>query len=575
MTTKMKINHKITIGLGMGALLLASSCSLDRYPYDSIASGDIDANSIETMTLGNYAKMKEEYFYKTIHQYGEYGGDNISLSGPTSDFLSYCYRYERIPNNHYPASLWAFTYNILININKLIPTIEATPKSEAVDHLLGENYFLRSQLYFHCSNVFSMPYLGTNDPDNNLGLPLKTTDDPNYFPARSSVKTVYEQIVKDATLAAKLMERSSHTTPKSNIYASQEVAWALLSRVYLYMGEWETAGKYCDSVINSNRYTLLKGEEYKTYPRQVPETNTETIYAIRMTKDVDYLKYHMDEYSVGAMYSRINEQGWGEMNPSESYLNLLRKNPQDLRFGFVENKLDPSNTMWMIYVVGDEAKKTFDFKTNTVLQQPDGTWKITDGASAFTSSTVQQETASDGTRQHYVTTTAGARYNVWIEPACQKRSEAYPVRYILKCSMQESQAQLYSPVMFRLAEMYLTRAECRYRAGDYQGALDDINIIRERAGIPVRTLAQTSNPSVDVLTWVLDERRLELAWEGHRRYDVFRNQLTLNRRYPGAHLTGAATTVSLEIMPNESRIAEFIPQKEIDAYPGNALVQNP
>lgn len=572
----MKINHKITIGLGLCALVFASGCNLDRFPYDSITSkGDIDAGSIETMTLGNYAKMKEEYFFKTIHQYGEYGGDNISLSGPTSDNLAYCYRYERVPNNHYPARLWEFTYSILININKLIPTIEAAPSSEAVDHLLGENYFLRSLLYFHCCNVFCRPYLDTNGAENNLGLPIKVTDDANYFPARSSVKDVYAQILKDATKAAKLMERT-YGKPKSNINATQEAAWALLSRVYLYMGEWETAGKYCDSVIASNRFNLLQGEVYKNYPRQTPETNTETIYSIRMTKDVDYEKYFMAEYSVGAMYSRINEEGWGEMNPSESYLNLLRKNPQDLRFGFIEDQLVSAGGMWMIYVVGNETAKTFDYKTNAVQQQPDGSWKITEGASTFTSPTVQKQTLSDGSTQYYVTTAAGGvRYDVWIEPVCEKRDGVFPKRYIMKCSLQEGQAQLYSPVMFRLAEMYLTRAECRYRAGDYQGALDDVNVIRKRAGIPERTLAQTGNPSVDVLTWVLDERRLELAWEGHRRYDVFRNQLTLNRRYPGAHLTGAAATVFLDVLPSDPRIAEFIPQKEIDAYPGNALVQNP
>jgi hypothetical protein len=125
--------------------------------------------------------------------------------------------------------------------------------------------------------------------------------------------------------------------------------------------------------------------------------------------------------------------------------------------------------------------------------------------------------------------------------------------------------------------MYLTRAECRAHAGDYQGALDDINVIRRRANIPDRMLSGTSSPSTDVLTWVLDERRLELAWEGHRRYDIFRNHLTLDRRYPGSHLVGSASTVNLYIEPNDLRIAEFIPRTEIDAYPGGAgvLVQNP
>ncbi len=573
----MKISVKISLTV-LGALIL-NGCSLDRYPYDAVTPEEMDEGSIESMTLGNYAKMKEEYFYKTIHQYGEYGGDNVALSGTTSDYLSFCYKYERVNNNHYPERLWQFTYSIMISINNLIPMIEAEQGSEEIDHLLGENYFLRALLYFHCCNVFSRPYLDANGPENNMGIPIKTEPDPEmkYFPPRASVKQVYDQIVDDATRAAKLMERSSSAVPKSNIYASQETAWALLSRVYLYMGEYETSGKYCDSIINSGRYKLLEGDEYKTYPRQVPENNTETILSIRMTKDVDYKKYVMEEYSVGSMYALINDEGWGEMYPSESYLTLLRKYPQDYRFAFIDNQAATPGSMWMIYVVGNETAKTYDYKTNTVQLQSNGDWKITEGASTFTSDIVQKEATPEGGVQYYVITNVGKiRYNVWIEEACEFR-EACPMRYIMKCSLQEGQAHLYSPVLFRLGETYLTRAECRAHAGNYQGALDDINVIRQRANIPDRKLSQTTSPETDVPTWVLDERRLELAWEGHRRYDVFRNQKTLDRRYPGSHLVGSASTVNLFILPNDLRIAEFVPQKEINAYPGGAgvLVQNP
>lgn len=572
----MKRNIKIVMGVLSAAVILLCGCTLDRYPYDSIVVEDVDDNSFETMTLGNYAKMKEEYFFKTIHQYGEYGGDNVSLSGTTSDYLYYHYRYERVNTDHYPLRYWQFTYGIMININNLISLMEAKESNETLDHILGENYFLRALLYFHCCNVFAKPYLDPNGAANNLGLPIKVNPDPDGtdFPSRSSVEAVYKQIIEDAKKAAILMKRVDNPA-KKNIYASQETAWALLSRVYLYMGDYVTAGKYCDSVINSDRnYRLLEGDAYKSYSKQVPETNSETIFAVRMTKDVDYAKYNMSFYSVGSMYASINDEGWGEMYPSESYLELLRQNPQDNRFGFISNQTDPSAGMWMIYVDGNESAKTYNYKTNPVILQTDGSWLITDGAETFTSDTVQEETTPDGGTQYYVVTASdGARHNVWIEESCKKRN-LYPVRYILKCSQQEGQAQLYSPVMFRLAEMYLTRAECRYHAGDYTGAIADINVIRDRANIPLRSLSDTADPAADVLTWVLDERRLELAWEGHRKYDIFRNQQTLDRRYPGGHLSG--TNVNLFIAPGDVRLAEFIPQREIDAYPaGNILEQNP
>lgn len=39
-------------------------------------------------------------------------------------------------------------------------------------------------------------------------------------------------------------------------------------------------------------------------------------------------------------------------------------------------------------------------------------------------------------------------------------------------------------------------------------------------------------PGKTLLEYVLEERRKELAFEGHRRFDIFRNGLTMNRSYP-------------------------------------------
>lgn len=79
-------------------------------------------------------------------------------------------------------------------------------------------------------------------------------------------------------------------------------------------------------------------------------------------------------------------------------------------------------------------------------------------------------------------------------------------------------------VLFRLAEMYLIRAEARVRqntALKIQDGLKDLNVVRERAGL-------TPLVSVDqnvILTAILKERRIELAHEGHRWFDLRRYNL--------------------------------------------------
>ncbi len=75
-------------------------------------------------------------------------------------------------------------------------------------------------------------------------------------------------------------------------------------------------------------------------------------------------------------------------------------------------------------------------------------------------------------------------------------------------------------ILFRLAEAYLIRAEARARKSvpDLIGALADLNLIRTRAGLPALVLVSQT----DILEAILRERRVELAHEGHRWFDLRR-----------------------------------------------------
>ena len=68
--------------------------------------------------------------------------------------------------------------------------------------------------------------------------------------------------------------------------------------------------------------------------------------------------------------------------------------------------------------------------------------------------------------------------------------------------------------------MYLNLAEC-YAALNQEGeALNNLNIIRKRAGIRDLTSADLSEMSL--MDWVRNERFVELFEEGHRYYDLRR-----------------------------------------------------
>src|ERR1700754_2130071 len=116
--------------------------------------------------------------------------------------------------------------------------------------------------------------------------------------------------------------------------------------------------------------------------------------------------------------------------------------------------------------------------------------------------------------------------------------------------------------IFRIAEMYLIRAEARAHLGnlsDTNGALFDLNQVRARAEVPPSTAATQA----DLLVAIENERRVEFAWEAHRWFDLSR--------------TGRAKTVLEAIDPN-IKVEPYellfpVPISQIQLDPN--LTQNP
>jgi hypothetical protein len=117
-------------------------------------------------------------------------------------------------------------------------------------------------------------------------------------------------------------------------------------------------------------------------------------------------------------------------------------------------------------------------------------------------------------------------------------------------------------VVFRLAEMYLIRAEARANQNNVSGlnsAQSDVNELRKRANAPLISVLSQSQ----MLLAIEEERRMELAFEGHRWYDLVR--------------TGRVTAVMTAFSPNWKSTFELwpIPQREIQNNPSLEGQQNP
>ncbi len=118
-----------------------------------------------------------------------------------------------------------------------------------------------------------------------------------------------------------------------------------------------------------------------------------------------------------------------------------------------------------------------------------------------------------------------------------------------------------TPVI-RLTEVMLIRAEARARANNPDGAIEDMMAVRRRAWPSAPDVSLTGD---DLIEEIIKERRIELAFEGHRLWDLMR----LKRDVVRIDCTAPICTINY---PNDRFILP-IPAQELDA--NENIDQNP
>ena len=568
-------------------LLLAAAsltaCDIDRLPYNSMAAEQITNDpsaSLESLMNGMYAQLKT--WSDPMHRCGEYAGDNMMIRGSSTDAFYEFISFSRTPVNYRLQNFWDYGYKAVAQASNIIKMIEEGQSAE-IDNQLGECYYVRGMMYFYLCRAYGRPYYQA--PDKNLGVPIVngTPDDimgDLLLPDRSTVKETDEQAISDLKKAEEMM-----TINKGAAYASKEAAQAMLSRVYLYMsGTYENPNReyaqlavdYADKVINSGNYSLLPREEFMKYNTLTPENNDESIFVVkRVASEFSGYDHY---YGIGGMYANIGGMGWGEMYASAKYIDLLNETGRndwrpdhykivDARAAFIE----PTYT--------DDHKEVFRFikqDSETVLNYEQLT-VIKKGATVICQKTKEVDgkdvpdgpeytlTPVDAEQEIYSITYQDGKTYTGVLDYYISLNRVYPQFYITKCSREGEDSHLHSPIISRLSEIYLNRAEAYAKLGNYSAALADLNTIRERSIIGG---GYASLDATNASERIDKERQLELAYQAERSYDVFRNGKPLTRRYPGPHQQFE------DIPASDYRVIYYIPQNAINAYPGT-LTQNP
>ena len=583
----MKNNIKKYLLAAAGAGLMLTACDIERLPNGSMAAesitSDPDAN-LESLVRGAYAQLKT--WSDPMHRLGEYAGDNMMIRGSSTDAFFQFISYSRTPNNYRLQNFWDSGYKAVAQASNIINMIKEGQSVE-IDNKLGECYYIRGMMYFYLTRAYGRPYYQA--PDKNLGVPIVNGTpkdlDNLQLPDRSTVAQCYAQVVADLRKAEKML-----TIDNGPAYASKGAAQAMLSRVYLYMsGTYEnpnrqyadSAAYYASEVINSGSYNLLPRNEFMNYNTYVPETNRESIFVIkRVASEFSGYDHY---YGIGGMYANIGGMGWGEMFASAKYIDLLnetgrndwrpdRKKIVDARANFIVPQ----------YVMDGEGKyeevfrfikKVYDASGNHTNFNYVQATLIKNGNSYSCSETIEEVATTyemtpvdEGQQIYSIRYSDGETYTGVIDYR-MRLNRVYPEFYIVKCSREGEDSHLYSPLISRLGEIYLNRAEAYAKTGRYGEALSDLNIIRERS---IPEASYSSLDATNAQERIDKERQLELAYQAERSFDVFRNGETLTRHYPGPHQ-------AMEDIPaTEYRVTFFIPQTAINSYPsGSTLTQNP
>ncbi|MBD1423639.1 RagB/SusD family nutrient uptake outer membrane protein [Sphingobacterium chuzhouense] len=560
------------------ALLTAASfasCDIDRAPYGSMDADDImnDPDTyMESMINGAYGQLKA--WSDPMHRAGEYAGDNIAIRGTSTDAFFEFISYNRTPNNGRLNQFWNAGYKAIAQTSNVINMFEEG-QSDEIDNRLGECYYIRGLMYFYFVRAYGRPYY--DNPQTNLGMPI-VNGTPEDIPGlelddRVSVAETYEHIIADLEKAEELL-----TIDNGPVYASRGAVYALLSRVYVYMsGTYEApntqyaqlAVDYADKVINSGDYSLLPRERFMQYNTYTPENNPETIFAVKRIASEFSGDDHF--YGVGGMYANIGGQGWGEMYASAKYIDLLNEtgrndwreekyNIVDARAAFIAPTYSQDANTGNYTEVFRFIRRgnTLTYAQATVTRSG-STITCRDGDNTYTLTPVNAE------QEIYRINHADGNIYTGVLDNFITVNNGLPQFFITKASREGEESHLHSPVISRLGEVYLNRAEAYAKLGNYGAALADLNEIRTRSIVDG---AYSSLNASNASSLIDKERQLELAFQAERSYDVYRNGGTLTRHYPGAH------NQTLEVGPRDFRVVYYIPQDAINAYPGK-LTQNP
>ena len=374
--------------------------------------------------------------------------------------------------------LFSGGYTIVRRANAILENIDKFPEGAFRNNAKGEALAIRGLVYFDMVRVYSKTYENAADTDSTM--PYVTTTDPTITPSKEPVKAFYDKVIADLEQAKTLVGISN------GIYRlNKNAVSGLLSRVYLYKGDWAATIKAATDALGAspNVGTLANFPKIWT-----DDSNEGVLFKVRNTK-----------------LDNVNSQG-------VNYYQTVSG----------ERKAE--------YVVEYNFRQLF--------------------------------TAEDVRTSAYIATSPfnGKQYNNVIKYNGRTNNDP---------------AGVVDGKVLRTAEVLLNRAEAYYRSGDEASALADLKLLKANRYDPYDPAADDALTGQDLLDEILLQRRLELAFEGDRFWDLKRrNEPVVRDATKGDVANGSGVPYVFTSLPaGDYRFQLPFPQTEINF--NTNLKQNP
>ncbi|WP_187376692.1 MULTISPECIES: RagB/SusD family nutrient uptake outer membrane protein [Butyricimonas] len=241
---------RISLYLIIGLFLMACSDFLEEYSQDQFhPTCALDLNELligsgywQTIAFGGLEALSDDA--------REYRNGNFQGNPPSTYGF---YTWAEFPYYDQDDAIWNNLYKSIGTANAIIEKIEEYSSDSLYNKVKGEAYFIRGASYFFLANLYAQPY-AKEKASSTLGVPLKLV---HWVVGkdwdRSPLDEVYEVVVSDLQMAATCLAGVSQP---SVFRANENAAYALLSRVYLYMGEFENVIAMADKVLERNEYSV-------------------------------------------------------------------------------------------------------------------------------------------------------------------------------------------------------------------------------------------------------------------------------------------------------------------------------